>query len=172
MRNLGWTLLLAALAVTGCKCGSKSAGQDAAAADAGPVAAAPLTQPVRLFRESDTAFQQGRPDEAIEIAQQVVAEQPKNALAHNLIGRSFVAKFQQSKDASHAESARVAFRKAFEVDPKFWPAMLNLAELEEQTGHPEQAAELYARVLALEPNHPDRSRFEQVIAAARTPAPK
>ncbi|MDQ3265961.1 MAG: tetratricopeptide repeat protein [Myxococcota bacterium] len=167
MRNLGWAIVMAAAAVSGCKCGNRSPSPDAGVADAGAVASAPLTPPVRMFRESDAAYHQGRPDEAIAKAQQLVQEQPQNALAHNLIGRSFVAKYQQSQDPAHAQGARDAFQAALTADPAFWPALLNLAELEQQSGHPKEAAKLYARVLELQPDHPSRAQFEALIEAAR-----
>ena len=177
MKNLALMVTLVLAALSGCKCGTKTEapGPDAAVTasaevDAGaPPAAveAPVTPAVQKMRESDLAFQQGKPDEAIEKAKAVVAEQPKNAIAHNIIGRSYAAKFAESKNAKDADAGREAFQKAIEADPRFWPAMLNLAELEEKAGRKKEAAAQYAKVLELEPNHPSKADFEARIAEAK-----
>lgn len=167
MRALA-AVCLAALIISGCRCGRPAETERLKPpADAGVVTPRPLSAPARAFREGDTAYQQGKPDEAIARAQDVVKAEPKNALAHNLIGRSFAAKYETSKAKEDADQARRAFREAINADPRFWPAMINLAELELKVGDTKAAAGLYARVLELEPNHPQRAQFEKVIAEAK-----
>jgi len=135
--------------------------------DAGAAAAeAPVSEPVRLLREADTAFQAQKYDEAIDKAQKAVQSMPNNALAHNVIGRAAAARYAQSKNPRDLELARKSFQTAAEKDPSFWPALQNLGDLEEREGNTQAAAELYRRVLQQQPGHPEKERFEKVIAAA------
>ena len=89
-----------------------------------------------------------------------------HALAWNIQGRAAAARYAVTRDRKDADKARHAFTRAVETNPTFWPALQNLAELEERDGRLREAAALYGKVLAAEPNHPDKGRFEKVIAAS------
>lgn len=166
MKKAWWVAGLVALA-SGCTCGEKRA-PDAGVPDAGRAAAAPVMIPeaVKLVREADSAFQAGRLDEAIEKSEAALRQVPTHALALNILGRASAARFAQGHDPKDAARARQAFNSAIQANPGFWPALQNLGELAEKEGKPEEAAGYYARVLKAVPNHPERSRFEQVIAGA------
>jgi tetratricopeptide (TPR) repeat protein len=171
-----WALAVLGLAAAGCKCRSEEGGVDsgAVALDAGGGAAeAKVPEPVKWLRDADSAFQHADQDTAMQKAKAVIERQPGNAVAYNLLGRAAAAKFDTSRDPKLAAEATAAFNKAFEVNPSFWPAMQNLAELEHKQGHKREAADLYRRILALQPNHPEKARWQQLISeAGGAPAPE
>jgi len=144
--------------------------------DAGPLAGAapaalPLPDAVRALREADAAFQAGRVDEAIASAEAAVKGAPGNPVAWNLLGRARAARYGQTRDGEDAKEAREAFSRAVAESPDFWPAFQNLGELNERTGLLQQAAYAYRKVLAAQPGHPDRARFEEVFARAAVAPP-
>lgn len=172
-----WVLAALGLAAAGCKCRSEQGGVDsgsiAAAPDAAHAAEASVPEPVQLLRDADSAFQRADQDMAMQKAKAVIERQPGNAVAYNLLGRAAAAKFEASRDPKLAAEATLAFTQAVQVNPSFWPAMQNLAQLEELQGRKREAADLYRRILALQPNHPEKARWQQLISeAGGPPAPK
>ncbi len=173
-----WALAVLGLVAAGCKCRSEQGGVDsgtvALEADAGGGAAeAKVPEPVQLLRDADSAFQRADQDTAMQKAKAVIERQPGNAVAYNLLGRAAAAKFDASRDPKLAAEATAAFLKAVEVNPTFWPALQNLAELETKQGHAREAADLYRRILVLQPDHPEKARWQQLISeAGGPPAPQ
>ena len=54
-----------------------------------------------------------------------------------------------------ADDARTMYERAIDVDPKYTPALFNLAGLHEESGNREAAIALYRRILDIEPRHWD-----------------
>jgi tetratricopeptide (TPR) repeat protein len=168
VKKLLWVVVGALAVTSGCKCGEKDKPAevvDAGVQDAGVVAS--VTDTVKLVREADAAFQSGRLDEAIEKSEAALRQAPTHALALNVLGRASAAKFDATKEQKFADKARDAFKRAAAANPGFWPALQNLAELAEKEGKLEEAAGYYKQVLAAEPNHPEKARFEKLIAGAQ-----
>lgn len=124
----------------------------------------PLPDAIRSLRDADAALQRGKLDEAIAHGEAASAAAPGNPVIWNQLGRAHAARYEQSRDEADANKAREAFTRAIRASPEFWPAYQNLGELEEKAGQLEQAALAYRKVLKAQPNHPDRARFEAVIA--------
>ena len=58
-----------------------------------------------------------------------------------------------------------AFKKAVEVDPKFWVAMINLGTTYYALGDKAKAAPWFKKALELNPAHPEKPQLEKMIAA-------
>jgi tetratricopeptide (TPR) repeat protein len=172
-RTAGLAILLASL----CACPSTSSVQpkDASARVEAPDAAATAAKSeervsdlVQLVRDADEAFQRGDFDKAVEHAEAAIALSPTHPLANNVLGRASLARHARTSDEQDLQRALVAFTRAAHANPDFWPAHQNLGELHEKTGRPLEAAAAYQKVLAAEPNHPEKARYLKVIADAQS----
>lgn len=168
MKRALWSAL-ALVVWAGC---SKDNPKQEAPPPAPPVAAqasageAKVSDAIQLIRDADAAFQAGDLDKAIEKSEAALKIVPTHALALNVLGRAAATKYEATHEQKDADKARDAFTRAAQSNPTFWPAWQNLAELAEREGKPKDAAEYYKKVLAASPNHPDKARFEKLIAAA------
>lgn len=79
-------------------------------------------------------------DKALAAAQGLEKEQPDNPLVYNLKGGIYLNK----KDM---RSARASFEKALSVDPAYFPAIVNLAELDLLEKKPDAAKERFKGIL-------------------------
>lgn len=125
-----------------------------------------LPPAMESFREADAALQAGSYDEALTRAEAATKADPNLILGWNVLGRAAAAKFQKTHDAASAKRAREAWGRALKLDPNFLPAWENLAALEEADGRPKEAADAWAKVLALAPDHPAKARIQAFIADA------
>jgi len=73
-------------------------------------------------------------------------KQPQSPLAWNYRGTAYAGK----KDAARARSS---FQQALKLDPKFFPAALNLAQLDLAEGKTDQARKNFVGILQNEPKH-------------------
>jgi Flp pilus assembly protein TadD len=55
----------------------------------------------------------------------------------------------------HGDQAEAEYRAALRIDPRFVPALANLADLDRMRGMDQQGAELLRRALEIEPNNAD-----------------
>lgn len=105
----------------------------------------------------------GEYDEALGIAKALSVESPDDPAYHNLIGAAYFLKAtrgQQGKDAesenlrkTNQDAARKAYVKALELDPDFFPAIQNMAQMDLNAGDAEGAERRFMAVLAKEPRH-------------------
>jgi len=166
-----FAIAAAALLLGGCKgsCGASPSvppEQPPPASTQAGAPAAPVPDAIRLLREADAALQAGKLDEAVARGEAASAAAPSNPVIWNVLGRAHAARWAQGKDDAEAKKARDAFTRAAAASPDFWPAYQNLGELDEQAGLLKEAADAYRKVLQAQPNHPDKARFEAVIARA------
>ena len=105
--------------------------------------------------ESLACLHAGRFDEAAAAAEAAVAQQPKNADAHDQRGSAAIG--VRSFDAAERD-----FRRALELAPDHTAAMSDLALLLEHRGDQPGARELLLRALELMPNN---TLFEQRLAS-------
>jgi putative PEP-CTERM system TPR-repeat lipoprotein len=73
-------------------------------------------------------------------------KQPKSPLSWNYRGAAYAGK----KDAAKARSS---FEQALKLDPKFFPAVLNLTQLDLNEGKADQARKRFENILNAEPRH-------------------
>ena len=104
-------------------------------------------------------------DLAIRSCEKTIARDPKNAAAYNLMGMAYRFKYDKLADPGLKQKEIEAFQKAIEVDPNYWVAMINLGATYYRQGEKAKAAPLFKRVLALNPQHPEKAQLEKMIAA-------
>jgi Tfp pilus assembly protein PilF len=92
-------------------------------------------------------LQEERWDDALEQLQVLIDDPtfPAPWLAYNNRGWALLSQ-------GRAAEARRSLEKAHEYNPRYWPAMLNLGILEQQAGNHLEAAELFQRMLELQPD--------------------
>lgn len=79
-------------------------------------------------------------DKALAAAKALEKEQPDNPLSHNLKGAAYLGK----KDMA---GARASFEKALSLQPTYFPAVANLAQLDLQEKKPEAAKKRFEAIL-------------------------
>jgi tetratricopeptide (TPR) repeat protein len=89
--------------------------------------------------------QQSRSDLAIPILQKLLAESPRDLKARNLLGIALL-------NAGRREGAAAQFRRAWELDATFYPALKNLALAEVALGRSVEARAHFEQVLKLKPD--------------------
>src|ERR1700722_18195700 len=100
-----------------------------------------LTEAVRLH-------QAGRLDQAAPLYQKVLAQDPQNADALNLLG-------MVALEAGQAQASAELIRKAIAANSRWAPYHFNLALALQTMGDLDAAVASYRRVLVLKPNDPD-----------------
>ncbi len=75
-----------------------------------------------------TLLKQGNTDKALETARRLVDSRPKEPQAHELLGRVLDA-------TRHLPEARASYEKALALDPRYVPAALRLADLDDADGN-------------------------------------
>jgi Flp pilus assembly protein TadD len=89
--------------------------------------------------------QQSRSDLAIPILQRLLAESPRDLRARNLLGIALL-------NAGRREEAAAQFRRTWELDATFYPALKNLALIEVAIGRTAEARVHFEQVLKLKPD--------------------
>ena len=97
-------------------------------------------------------------DEALKAIAALEAKQPKNPITHNLMGAAYLGKQDKVK-------ARAAFEKALALSPKFFPAIMNLAQMDIQENRVEAARNRFLAVL-----NEDKSNVGAMVALAKLSA--
>ncbi|MEM7360240.1 MAG: sulfotransferase [Pseudomonadota bacterium] len=85
-------------------------------------------------------------DQALECLHRACSVEPENPKVASRLARSL-------QRAGRVADARQAYRSALAIDSSSVPALLGAAELAEDEGEPQAAADLYRRVLTAEPHH-------------------
>ena len=102
---------------------------------------APAAESTRYYTAA-LLFMQGRADLAVPEAEAVVRENPRNALAQNLLGAALAS-------IGERDRARRAFEASLKTNPLSPDTYINLATLEMQAGNRSDAAQRYAEALTL-----------------------
>jgi putative PEP-CTERM system TPR-repeat lipoprotein len=92
--------------------------------------------------------------QALAAVEGLAKKQPNNPLTYNLQGAAYLG----AKDLFHA---RASFEHALKLDPGFFPASLNLAQLDIQENKPQLAQQRFEEILAK-----DKSNLQALIALA------
>ncbi len=102
----------------------------------------------------------GKPDEAEPLLRRILAANPKNADAHNLLGVLL------DKRGNSAQAER-EYRTALSINPRSISARANLGVLQARTGHGESAIATLESVLRDAPNHAQATLNLGLVYAAR-----
>ena len=98
-------------------------------------------------------------DGVIEAASQLSAKRPKSPVPYNYLGAAYLGK-------QDVDKAREQFEKAIALNPKYTPALLNLAGMERTLGHKEAAKKGFEGVLKIQKDNPQALVALAEMAAA------
>lgn len=85
-------------------------------------------------------------DQALRVVEQLELAQPDNMLVHNLKAVAFLGR-------GHIARARAQFERALQIDPAYFPAAANLAQLDVQAGNLKAARKRFEAVLERDGQH-------------------
>jgi tetratricopeptide (TPR) repeat protein len=119
-----------------------------------------------LLEKGQTAFKQGKYDQALQAYEQALKKEPRSAVIHNLKGMAYRFQYNQLRSPDLKEKEIAAFQKAIEMDPKFIPALVNLGSTYHFSDRKKAAAEQFKRVLEIMPRHPEAEQLKKMIAEA------
>lgn len=108
------------------------------------------------LRAGVAALKSEKVDEAIEVLQRGLAEDPRSDLLHYYLGQAFERK-------GRANDAIDSYETAVEANPGFEDALVRLASLYEQTGMRRKSVETWQRVLAATSDGSARERLKSHI---------
>lgn len=118
----------------------------------------------KFLREGAAHFQKHEYDLAIKSYEKAISLEPKSAVAYNMLGMAYRFEYLQLGNPDLRVKEVEAFKKAIEIDPNFWGAMLNLGATYYYTGQKDKAAPLFKKALVLNPNNPEKEQLEKMIA--------
>jgi Flp pilus assembly protein TadD len=118
----------------------------------------------KFLQQGAAHFQKHEYDLAIKSYQKAIELEPKNAVAYNLLGMACRFKYNQSGNPDFKQKEIAAFKKAIEINPDFWGAMINLGATYYYRGEKAKAAPLFKKALALNPQNPEKPQLEKMIA--------
>lgn len=106
-----------------------------------------VAQTSRNYTPVEELLRQGQFDRSISLLSRILAAEPRNVQAHNLLGIALTGKYELSK-------ANAEYRKALRVEPGFVPALKNLAINELAENDPASALKHFNAALHLMPRDP------------------
>src|SRR4030043_199512 len=115
----------------------------------------------KYTQEGFVYFQQQKYDEAIASYEKAIKLEPKAAAAYNMMGMAYRFKYNQLGNPELRDKEMAAFKKAMEVDPRFWVAMVNLGATYYYMGDKAKAAPLFKKALEINPSHPEKAGLEK-----------
>lgn len=129
-----------------------------------PAAAEQAQTPVqKMIEQGAGQLKKQQFDAAIATFNQALKEEPNSALIYNLLGMAYRHKFHQVRDPELQKQELAAFKKAVDIDPTYWVALINLGTTYYYAGDKAKAAPLFKKALTLNPNHPEKAQFEKMI---------
>jgi tetratricopeptide (TPR) repeat protein len=114
--------------------------------------------PAEVFRRADRLRHEGRYAEAAALVAEGLNRSPRSAAGHLLAAYIHFS----SRDMA---SARDAFQRVLAIDPDHPRALLGLARLALEDGHPEAAAPHLRRALQYHPDFPEAAALQEMIAS-------
>ena len=110
-----------------------------------------------LLNEGGSLFQKGNYDSAIQKYSEALQIDPNNSVGHNLLGMAYRFKFNQTGTQEFKDKEIESFKKAIELDPKYWVAYKNLAASLYYQNRKKEALPYLEKALDLQPNDPEKS---------------
>jgi len=121
------------------------------------------TQMQKFLDQAASQIKQQQYDQAIATLNQALKEEPKSAAVYNLLGMAYRFKYNQVRNQELKQQEIAAFKKAIEIDPNYWVALINLGATYYYQGEKAKAAPLFKKALALNPQHPEKAQLEKMI---------
>jgi tetratricopeptide (TPR) repeat protein len=117
----------------------------------------------KLMEQGTAQMEKHQYDRAIATFKKALQEEPKSAVIYNLLGMGYRFKYNQVRDQELKQQEIAAFKKAVEIDPNYWVALINLGATYYYLGDKAKAAPLFKKALTLNPNHPEKAQLEKMI---------
>lgn len=114
-----------------------------------------------FFQEGQKLFQQQKYAEAITKYEKGLDKEPDNAIGYNLMGMAYRFRFNQTGTQEFKEKEIAAFKKAVELDPKYWIAYKNLSASLYYEGRKKEAVPYIEKSLELQPNDPEKALLQK-----------
>ncbi len=121
------------------------------------------TQVQKLMDQGTKQMQNQKYDQAIATFKNALKEEPKSAALYNLLGMAYRFKYNQVRNQKLKQQEIEAFKKAIEIDPNYWVALINLGATYYHQGDKAKAAPLFQKALELNPDHPEKAQLEKMI---------
>jgi tetratricopeptide (TPR) repeat protein len=133
------------------------------AAGLAPETAQAQSEVQKLVEQGAGQMKNQQYDEAIATFKKALKEEPNSALIYNLLGMAYRHKFHQVRNQELRKQEIAAFKKAIDLDPTFWVAIINLGTTYYYAGDKAKAAPLFKKALTLKPDHPEKAQLEKMI---------
>ena len=121
------------------------------------------TQVQKLMDQGTKQMQNQKYDQAIATFKKALKEEPKSAALYNLLGMAYRFKYNQVRNQKLKQQEIAAFKKAIEIDPNYWVALINLGATYYHQGDKAKATPLFQKALELNPDHPEKAQLEKMI---------
>jgi tetratricopeptide (TPR) repeat protein len=121
------------------------------------------TQVQQLIEQGAGQLKKQQFDAAIATFKKALKEEPNSALIYNLLGMAYRHKFHQVRNQELRKQEIAAFKKAVDLDPTYWVALINLGTTYYYAGDKAKAAPLFKKALTLKPDHPEKAQLEKMI---------
>lgn len=129
----------------------------------GPGTGQAQNQLQQLLEQGALQMQRQQFDEAIATFQQALKVEPQSAVTYNFLGMAYRLKYNQVRSQELKRQEIEAFKKAVEIDPTYWVALINLGATYYYLGDKVKAAPLFKKALTLNPNYPERAQLEKMM---------
>jgi superkiller protein 3 len=116
-----------------------------------------------MFDKGSSFFEKGNFDAAIEKYQEGLQLEPNNYVGYNLLGMAYRFKFNQTGTQEFKSKEIQSFKKAIELEPKYWVAYKNIAASLYYQNRKKEAVPYLEKALELQPNDPEKSLLLQWI---------
>lgn len=128
-----------------------------------PAAGQAQNQVQKLLEQGTAQMEKHQYDRAVATFKKALREEPKSAVIYNLLGMAYRFKYNQVRNQELKKQEIAAFKKAVEIDPNYWVALINLGATYYYLGDKAKAAPLFKKALTLNPNHPEKAQLEKMI---------
>ena len=128
-----------------------------------PVRCPAQTQVEKLLVQGAEQMGNKQYDQAIATFKKALKEEPRSAVIYNLLGMSYRFKYNQVRNQELKQQEIAAFKKAIDIDPNYWVALINLGTTFYYQGDKAKAAPLFKKALSINPNHPEKAQLEKMI---------
>lgn len=122
----------------------------------------------KLFDEGSLLFQKGDFTAALQKYQEGLKLEPANPVGYNLLGMAYRFIFNQTGTQEYKEKEIESFKKALELDPKYWVACKNLAASLYYQGNKKEAVPYLEKALELQPNDSEKTLILQWIEEGKS----
>ena len=124
----------------------------------------------QLLQEGETAFSQGKYEDAVELYKKALEKEPQNPDAYNHLGMAYQYLYNKSGGAINKEEEFKAFRKAVELDPNNFKSLVNLGLALFYEGDKNEAVTYLRKAVELHPNpnDPYKATLEDMIRQAES----